>query len=114
MALLVASPPSADPTITNSVLNTLTASDTFTFQLGDLIHIRNPTGGSLTPIFDGADGNVVPLQGVGLVSVTAGKSIGAIAASAERFVRAEDIIEFLRGVTTITGGTGLIVTIFRR
>lgn len=97
-----------------TTLNTLGASDTFSFAPGDIILLRNATGGALTPNFDGADGTTVGVPGVGDVSVASGVTLSSIAAAGERVIFADTIISYLQGVTTITGGTGIICTILRR
>lgn len=97
-----------------TTLNTLTASDTFTYVPGDVMTLRNPTAGALVPTLDGADGTVIGLPGVGNVSVAAGITLASIAISGERIIFLDTIAAYLQGLVTVTGGTGLICTIARR
>lgn len=100
--------------ITSSTLNTLTSSDTFSFQSGDIIHMRNATGGALTPNFLGNANSAIGVPGYGLAPTSSGYTCASIAPAAERLIRADDILAHIQGSTTITGGTGIIMTIFRR
>ena len=95
-------------------INTLTSSDTFTYEPGDIMTLRNPTGGSLTPSLDGDGSTSIGIPGYGTLAVSGGRSLGAIAAAGERIIFLDTIKLFLLGLTTITGGTGLICTIARR
>lgn len=97
-----------------TTLNTLTASDTFTYVPGDIMHLRNATAGALTPNLDGADGTVVGVSGVGNVSVAAGITLASIAAAGERVIYLDTIAAYLLGLVTVTGGVGIICTILRR
>lgn len=87
----------------------MTASDTFTYKAGQwqILILRNGTAGSLTPIIDGAGATTIPVQGVGSVDVSAGYSVGAIAAGAQVAIPLDTIQAYLVGVIAITGGTGL-------
>ena len=90
-------------------VTTMTASDTFTYKhgQGQILILRNSTAGSLTPIIDGAGATTIPVQGVGSVDVSAGYSVGAIAAGATVAIPLDTIKSYLVGVIAITGGTGL-------
>lgn len=94
--------------------NTLTASDTFTYQAGDIMYLRNPTGGALTLTLDGADGTTVGVEGIGDVSVSSGFSTGSIAAAGERVIFLDTIRHYLQGTVTASGASGLICSILRR
>lgn len=94
--------------------NTLTASDTFNYEAGDIMILRNATGGALTPKLDGADGTTVGVEGIGDVTVSAGLTLASIAAGAERVIFLDTIRHYLQGTVTITGGTGIICSILRR
>ncbi len=95
-------------------VNTLTSSDTFTYQAGDIMYLRNGSGGALTLTLDGADGTTVGVEGVGDVSVASGYSTGSIANGAERVIFLDTIRHYLQGTVTVTGGTGMSCTIMRR
>ena len=92
---------------------TLNGTDSLTYEPGDILLLRNPTGGSLTPTIDGADGTTWPAAGIGNVTISAGLSFGAIAAGAARAVPLDSIRAYLQGVIAITGGTGLVAAILR-
>ena len=92
---------------------TLTASDTFVYNaIGKAVLILdNTTAGALTVTIDGADGTTVPVAGVGPISVAAGYSTGSIAAAACVAIPLDSISEYLKGVITVTGGTGIKATL---
>ena len=92
---------------------TLTASDTFVYNdsAKAVLILDNVTGGALTVNIDGADGTTVPVQGIGSVSVAAGYSTGSIAASACVAIPLDSIDQYLKGVITVTGGTGIKATL---
>ncbi len=95
------------------VENTLSASDTLVWDQntpGAILVLRNPTGGALSPSIAGAQSSNVAVPGVGPVSVNP-LTVGSIAAGATRVIPLDSRREFLQGVITITGGTGLIATI---
>ena len=98
-------------TITETTLN---GTDSFTYGTGDRLLLRNPTGGSITPTIDGADGTTVAVAGVGDVSVSGGFSVGAIAAGAMVTVDLDTIAAYLQGTIAITGGTGLVASILTK
>ena len=87
--------------------------DTFTYQLGSkqILVLRNATGGSLSPTIDGAGGSSVTRPGVGIVDVSGGYAVGAIAAGAVRAIPLETIDAYLQGAIAITGGTGLVASL---
>lgn len=92
---------------------TLGASNTFTYRAGvnQTLVLRNATAGALTPVIDGASSSTVVVDGVGSVDVSAGFSVGSIAAGAVRSVRTDGIFAYLSGTIDITGGTGLVATL---
>lgn len=93
---------------------TLNGTDSFTWAPGDILLLRNPTGGSITPTVDGDGGTTWASDGLGSVSVTAGLSLGAIAAGAARAIETDSIRAYLQGTVAITSGTGLVAAILRR
>lgn len=94
--------------------NTLTASDTLVWDQntpGAILVLRNPTGGALSPTITGANANsAIPVPGYGNVSAAA-LAVGSIPAGQSRVIPLDSRREYLQGVITITGGTGLIATI---
>lgn len=89
--------------------------DTFTYveSANPVLVLFNDTGGALTPIIDGASApSALPIPGAGTVDLTGGYAVGSIAAGASRAIPLVTIREFLRGTIEITGGTGLIATLY--
>lgn len=93
---------------------TLNGTDSFTYRSDRraVLTFRNPTAGALTPVIDGNGGTTVPVPGVGNVDVSGGYSVGEIAAGAVSAVPLDSIKEYLRGTIAITGGTGLVATLY--
>jgi len=92
---------------------TLTSSDTFTYNQnkGAILILDNVTAGALTVNIDGAGGSTVPVPGIGDISVTAGFSTASIAAGACVAIPLDSIFQYLQGVITVTGGTGIKATL---
>jgi hypothetical protein len=88
---------------------TLGASDTFVYNpsKNPVLELDNVTGGALTPKIDGAGGTVVPVAGVGDVSVADGLTLESIPAGAKVAIPLRSISAYLQGVITVTGGTGI-------
>ncbi len=93
--------------ITETTLNGTTDTLTYKAGQGQILILRNGTAGALTPVIDGAGATTIPVQGIGSVDVSAGYSVGAIAAGAEVAIPLDTIRAYLVGVIAITGGTGL-------
>ncbi|MFC3180455.1 hypothetical protein [Cypionkella sinensis] len=91
-------------------LTTLGASDTFEFRrgTGQILFLRNPTGGTLSPLIDGGDGVTVPLAGWGLRTVSGGYPAFAITTLQNKLLWLDTIPAFLQGTITITSGAGLL------
>lgn len=85
--------------------------DTFTYVRGQILIMRNATGGALTPIIDGAGGTTVVRPGVGTIDVSGGYAVGSIAAGAARVIPLDTISSYLKGTIAITGGTGLVCSL---
>lgn len=87
--------------------------DTFTYKSGvnQTLVFRNATAGALTPVIDGAGSTTVSVNGIGSIDVSAGYSIGSIAAGAVKSINTEAIFEYLKGTIAITGGVGLVATL---
>lgn len=97
---------------TMSVL-TLGASDTLTYNPSKkpVLILDNVTGGALTPNIDGAGGTVEPVDGIGDVNVSAGYTTPSIPAGGKVAIELNTISKFLKGVVTITGGSGIKASI---
>ena len=93
---------------------TLTASDTITFNPGkkQLAIFRNGTAGALNPVIDGAAGTTVDAStlGLGVVNVAAGFTF-SLAVGEQKAVILSTISAFCQGVVTITGATGVSLTL---
>lgn len=94
---------------------TLTSSDTFTYVegSGQILILKNGTGGALTPVIDGNGGTNVAVAGIGSVDVSAGYSVGSVAAGVSKAIPLDTIKEYLRGTIAVTGGTGITATLLR-
>lgn len=90
---------------------TLGASDTLTYKPGALLVLRNPTAGALSPVIDGADASTVNARGIGTIDISGGFAVGSIAAGDAVAIRLDKISEYLVGIITITGGTGLVAAL---
>jgi len=79
---------------------------------GQVLILQNPTAGILTPTIIGAGAATAEIEGLGLVNVAAGISLGAIPATTGQIVVPLDFIaQYLKGVIDITLGTGLVATL---
>jgi len=101
---------------TNVAVTTLGVSDTFVYNPArdPILILNNVTAGALTPNIDGAGGTVVPVAGVGNVSVAAGYPVPSIPAGQMATIPLNSIKEFLRGVITVTGGSGIRASILEQ
>jgi len=101
---------------TTVTVTTLGASDTFTFNpaKNPILILNNVTAGALTPNIDGAGGTVVPVSGIGNVSVASGYTTPSIASGAVAAIPLRSIKEYLRGVITVTGGDGIKASILEQ
>lgn len=91
-------------------LTTLGASDTFEYLrgTGQLLILRNPTGGTLSPLIDGTDGFSVQIPGWGLRGVAAGYAAFAITTLQTKLIWLDTIPGYLQGSVVITSGAGLV------
>ena len=90
---------------------TLDASDSLVYKQDSILILTNPTGSPISPVIDGGDGTTVSVSGLGVVDVTAGYAVGAIAAGDVAAIRLNTIKEYLKGTIAITSGSGLIATL---
>lgn len=90
--------------------------DTFTYvqSARQILVLRNPTAGAITPVIDGDGASSVVRDGVGTIDVSGGYSVGAIAAGAVLAIPLDTISSYLQGVISITGGTGLVAVLLNR
>lgn len=91
---------------------TLGASDTLLYN-GErmVLTLRNATAGALTPTITGSTATTLPVPGYGSVSVAGGYAVGSLAAGAVVAIPLDSIKAYLKGVITVTGGTGIIATL---
>ena len=73
--------------------------------------MRNASGGALTPNLDGDGGSSVTAPGVGSIDVSGGLTLASIGAGAVAAIPLDTIREYLKGTTTVTGGTGIVATL---
>lgn len=87
--------------------------DTFTYDASknQILVLRNPTGGGLSPTIDGAGSTVVPVVGLGSVDVSTGYAVGSIGAGAAVTIPLNTISAYLVGAIAITSGTGLVASL---
>jgi uncharacterized protein RhaS with RHS repeats len=99
------------------VQTTLTGTlDTFTYTpgRGQILILRNPTGGAISPVIDGAGGTTVETDRLGTVDVSAGYAVGSIAAGAARAIPLDTISAYLKGVIAINSGADLVGILLSR
>lgn len=103
--------------VVSTTENTLTASDTFTWNAqipGAILILRNGTGGALSPTITGSLASAsIPVNGFGNVSAASGLAVGSIPAGQTRMIPLDSRREFLQGTITITGGTGITATLLQ-
>lgn len=89
--------------------------DIFTYRqgTGQILILRNPTGGAISPIIDGDGGTTVGVEGLGIINVAAGFPVGSIAAGAAVAIPLDTIYQYLVGAISITSGTGLVASLLR-
>lgn len=88
----------------NITETTLTATNTFDYIRGggQILVLRNSTGGSIDCVIDGDGGGSVPVDGIGDVDVSGGITI-TVAAGEVEAVRLESIYRYLSGTISMTG-----------
>ena len=93
---------------------TLNGTDSLTFNVAknQILTLRNPTGAPITATLVGSTATTQSFEGLPSVSVAAGYSTTAIAATTGIVsIPLNTIRAYLVGVITITGGTGLVATL---
>ena len=98
------------------VETTLTGTaDTFAYRSGgkQLLILRNPTGGALSPVIDGDGGTTSSIDGLGVVSVASGYAVGSIPAGEARAIPLDTINKYLQGTIAITSATGIVAALVR-
>jgi len=113
MATIIATNAQASGTIAVTETTLTGTADTFTYKgsVNQLLILRNATAGALTPVIDGAGTTTIAIQGVGSIDLSAGYSVGSIAAGAVKCIYTDTISKYLVGAIAITGGTGLVATL---
>lgn len=114
MAAIIATNLTKGSGVVTPTANTLTAADTLTYVAGSgqILHLSNPTVGSLTLTLLGNAAAAFSVDGYGSVSPTAGKAI-TVAAGAIAAVRLDDIAKYLTGTSVAaTGAAGLVATLY--
>lgn len=101
----------AGPNAKSPTPNVLTASDTLTYQQGSgqELYFFNNTAGALTVTITGSAAiNGAAVIGGGTINRNAGYNMGgAIPAGQMRYLRLDDIPDYLLGNVTLTGAAGL-------
>lgn len=93
-------------------ITTLGASDTFTYEAGDVMVINNVTVGAITPNLDGDGSTNAALPGYGSdVPVSAGYDVPSIPAGDYAVIPLDTIKLWLKGTVTVTAGDGAEVAI---
>lgn len=92
------------------ILTTLGASDYFEYRkgTGQLLILRNPTGGTLSPLIDGADGVSVVIPGRGRIGVATGYAAFPITTLQTKLIWLDTIPGYMIGNVVITSGAGLL------
>ena len=95
------------------VETTLTASDTFIYKSSarQVLVLRNPTAGALTPLIDGDGAGTVNVSGTTGFDISGGFTVPSIAAGAIVAIPLNTISLYLQGVIAVTGGTGIVATL---
>lgn len=91
---------------------TLGSSDTITYDATkkQFLHLRNPTGSTVTPVIDGDGSTTASIDGIGSVDLTGGYPI-AIPAGATKGVVLSTVRNFCLGVVAIKSGTGVVASL---
>jgi hypothetical protein len=87
---------------------TCTASDTFTFNDGDILILKNDTAGALTPNIVGDGATTVGVPGVGNVDVSGGYDLPSVAGGTAVAIPLSSISKYLTGTITMTGADGMV------
>lgn len=89
--------------------------DTFTYKegQGQLLVLRNPTAGALSPVINGSANVATGVPGLGSVNTTTGFAVGSIAAGAARVIPLDSIALYLKGTISIATGTGLVASLIK-
>ncbi|MES2814462.1 MAG: hypothetical protein V4720_06170 [Pseudomonadota bacterium] len=89
--------------------------DTFTYKegQGQILMLRNPTGGALSPVINGSANVATPVDGLGSVNTVTGYAVGSIPAGQARFIPLDSIRLYLKGTISILTGTGLVAALLK-
>ena len=95
------------------VITTLGSSDTFIYQVGDIMIVDNVSGGAITPNLDGDGSTTIPVAGYGEIDVSGGYDVPSIANGEKAVIPLDTISSYLKGTVTVTAGDGAKVSIIR-
>jgi hypothetical protein len=103
--------------VTTLTQTTLTGTaDTFTYKegQGQILILRNTTGGALSPVINGSANVATGVNGLGSVNTTTGYAVGSIPATTGCVMIPLDSISlYLKGTISITTGTGLTAALIK-
>lgn len=91
-----------------AIETTLNGTDSFVYNRGGILILRNPTAGALSPVIDGDGGSTLNNEGLGDVDVSSGYAVGSIAIGDVVVIRLDSIAAYLAGTIAVNTGTGLI------
>ena len=102
---------SGTKTVTETTLN---GTDSLVYNASgrEVLVLRNPTGGAISPVIDGNGGTTVPVAGVGNVDVSGGFAVGSIPAGQARAIPLDTISAYLQGTVAVNSGTGLVAALY--
>lgn len=97
-------------------VTTLTGTDTFTYDESKdpTLILHNPTAGALTPVIDGDGATTVGVAGAGTFDISGGYSVGSVAAGETVAIRLRTIRQYLAGVISMSGTTGIEAQLLER
>lgn len=112
MTTIVQTTPNATTLVKSCVETTLNGTaDNFTFNRnsGQVLLLRNPTGGTISNVrLVGSAATVIGVAGAEPKDVTAGFSVGNITAGATKMIQLDTIHGYLVGTCSVTGGSTLV------
>ena len=90
--------------------------DTFAYRAGQgqILVLRNPTAGALSPVINGSSNTPVSSEGLGIVATASGYVVGSVAATTGIvMIPLDSIAQYLKGTISITSGVGLVATLIK-
>jgi hypothetical protein len=105
-------PSFGDYAVTETILTTgATNPLVYTPGTGQILRLRNPTAGALTPTIIGSGATAQIVARVGSVNYAAGYVFAAIPAGGTREINLDDIPDWLVGTVNVTNGVGLAASL---